>query len=237
MQQHRNAYRSMGSMGLNGWKSTVLKGARILMQHPQLIVALGLVLAAAPPALATTKGLNQIVTPDIQPVGQLSLSYQQQDQYIGNPAQFQEELGITRNFEIATFQGLAPGQQVLNAELALVQHLPYLLSTGFGNWNTRGSAPQPFIEAGYYLSRNKWMAGMARVGNQTETILGWGYQAHPRALVQIDYQSGPGNSATAGFTYSITPALQVNPAIYYANDAPHHLHPYVVLTWNLQLFK
>jgi len=40
-------------------------------------VAFALALAAAP-AFATTRGLNQIVTPDVQPLGILLVSFQQQ---------------------------------------------------------------------------------------------------------------------------------------------------------------
>jgi hypothetical protein len=52
-------------------------------------------------ALATTKGLSQIVTPDVQPQGDLSLSFQWQGKEIANPYEFQAELGITRSFEVA----------------------------------------------------------------------------------------------------------------------------------------
>ena len=203
----------------------------------RLIVAGILSVCAAQAGRATTKGLNQIVTPDIQPAGLLSVSYQQQDPVIGNPSQAQFELGINRWAEVAVFQGFDPGVQVLNAEFGLVQKAPYLLSTGFSGWNTRGAAMQPFIEAGYYKGLHKLMAGLARSGDQTETILGWGYQMNARLLTQLDYQSGAGNSATAGFTYSITPALSLNPALYLSNNSPHTVHPYAVLTWNIQLFK
>jgi hypothetical protein len=52
-------------------------------------------------ALATTKGLSQIVTPDVQPQGDLSLSFQWQGKEIANPYEFQAELGITRSFEVS----------------------------------------------------------------------------------------------------------------------------------------
>jgi hypothetical protein len=42
---------------------------------------------------ATTKGLSQIVTPDVQPEGGLSLSFQWQSKQIANPYQFQSEWG------------------------------------------------------------------------------------------------------------------------------------------------
>jgi hypothetical protein len=45
-----------------------------------------------PSALATTKGLSQIVTPDLQDEGDLSLSLQIQDKRIANPYELQAEL-------------------------------------------------------------------------------------------------------------------------------------------------
>ena len=43
------------------------------------------VLSSSPSLFATTKGLSQIVTPDLQGEGDLSLSLQIQDERIGNP--------------------------------------------------------------------------------------------------------------------------------------------------------
>ncbi len=43
-------------------------------------------------ANATTKGLSQIVTPDLQPEGDLSLSGQWQSLHIANPYEAQAEL-------------------------------------------------------------------------------------------------------------------------------------------------
>jgi hypothetical protein len=61
-------------------------------------------------AHATTKGLSQIVTPDLQPEGQSSLSFQAQARGIANPYQLQAEIGITSWLEAAVFQGLSPGE-------------------------------------------------------------------------------------------------------------------------------
>ena len=66
----------------------------------------------------TTKGLNQIVTPDIQPTGMLSLSVQAQHSAIGNDLQAQYELGLSKTFEVAVFQGLKPGIFLLATELS-----------------------------------------------------------------------------------------------------------------------
>src|SRR5438552_1960474 len=84
-------------------------------------------------ALATTKGLNQIVTPDLQPQGDLSLSFQWQGEEIANPYEFQAELGITKWFEVAIFQGLRPQETIFGCEVGVVQKYPWLLTTGFVN--------------------------------------------------------------------------------------------------------
>ncbi|MBV9849063.1 MAG: hypothetical protein JO250_05165 [Armatimonadetes bacterium] len=201
------------------------------------------------PAGATTKGLNQIVTPDIQPKGVLSLSFQQQDPNIGNRYQVQLELGITQRFEMALFEGFSPQETFLNAEYGLVQQKHFLLSTGFANYTSMGSSPQPYLEAGYLRGNTTLMAGAAYVivqsmgvggsvrdYHQTQAILGAAYRAHPRLLLQLDYQGGSGNFATAGFTYNITPQLQFNPAVYVANATGHAVYGYAVLTWNIQSF-
>lgn len=202
------------------------------------------------PARATTKGLNQIVTPDVQPLGVLSLSVQQQDPNISNRYEVQAELGLTRRLEVAIFQGTSPPEQIANAEYSLVQKDPYLLSAGFFNWSTKGSAPQPYVEGGYYKGNVQAMLGLARVitehldaagliqnQHQFQSILGLGYRIHPRVLLQLDYQAGSANSTTAGFTYNLTPQLQFNPAVYVSNAASHKVWGYAVLTWNVDVFS
>jgi hypothetical protein len=200
-------------------------------------------------ALATTKGLNQIVTPDVQPFGILSLSVQQQDPNIANRYEVQAELGLTNRLEVAIFQGYSPPEQVVNAEYSLFQKNPYLLSVGFFNWTTQGSAPQPYLEGGYYKGNVQAMIGVARVisqqadvaglvqnQHQYQAILGLGYRVHPRVLLQLDYQSGSANSVTAGLTYNISPQLQFNPAVYVSNATAHKVWGYAVLTWNIGVF-
>ncbi|HMG04528.1 MAG TPA: hypothetical protein VK581_03655, partial [Chthoniobacterales bacterium] len=54
--------------------------------------AVVLAMPSAPSARATTKGLSQIVTPDVQSAGDLSLSFQAQSMMIANPYQLQAEL-------------------------------------------------------------------------------------------------------------------------------------------------
>ena len=208
----------------------------------------------AVPALATTKGLNQIVTPDVMPEGILSLSAQQQDPNIADRYEVQLELGVTRRFEVAIFQGYSPPSQIANVEYSLYQKGDplkgqTLLSTGFFNWSSKGSAPQPYLEGGYYAGSVEAMLGIARVVTQTpdvaghfqdehqyQSILGLGYRIHPRILLQLDYQAGSANSATAGFTYNVSPQLQFNPAVYVSNGTGHKVWGYAVLTWNVNVF-
>lgn len=195
---------------------------------------------------ATTKGLNQIVTPDVQPDGVLSVSLQQTDPNITNRYEAQLELGLTDRFEIAAFQGFSPDEQILNAEYGIIQGKEFLLSTGFANYSTKGVAPQTYLEAGYQHGRSYAMAGAIQVvvqetggenaggyQHQTQSIFGYAYHVNPRLLLQLDYQSGQANSATAGFTYSITPTLQFNPSVYIANSSRHNALGYAVLTWNI----
>ena len=188
-------------------------------------------------ARATTKGLSQIVTPDLQPEGQLSLSVQAQAREIANPYQLQAELGVSSWFEIAAFQGLSPNEQILGTQVGLIQHGPYLLTTGFINWSTDGTRPQPFLEAGYYTPHDKWMAGSIRVHDKTQALLGWAHDFNDTWRFQLDYQSGRDNYFTVGITCNVTPRLQFNPAIYFSNEHSHSAVGYIVFTYTLPLWK
>jgi hypothetical protein len=206
------------------------------VQKIRLIAGLIVGACALGNAQATTKGLSQIVTPDLQPEGDLSLSFQAQGRDIGNPSELQAELGITSWLEAAVFQGLSPGEQVFNAEVGLVQHGPWLLSSGFINWSTRGSSPQPFLEAGYYTPTDKWMAGPIRVQDRTQLLLGWAHDFNPTWRFQLDYQSGSSNFFTVGFTCNVTDRLQFNPAVYFSNGS-HAAKGYIVFTYTLPVWK
>jgi len=186
-------------------------------------------------AHATTKGLNQIVTPDIQPTGVLSTSLQLQNSAIGNSQQFQYELGLSRNFEVAVFQGLKPGQTVLNWELGLVQSKSFLLSTGMLGMQN-GSKPQPFLEAGYYVDKAFCIAGLQHQDSGNQGVLGLGYQYSPSALITMDYITGQENYLTAGVTFTLTKNLSFNPAVYISNSSPHKSYAYGVLSWNSKLW-
>lgn len=202
------------------------------------LAALLVVLCALPPAaaLATTKGLSQIVTPDLQKEADLSLSAQVTSVQIGNPYQFQLELGVTKQFEVAVFQGLDPGETIFATEIGLIQKEPYLLSVGFINWSTRGQIPQPFIEAGYYLEHAKFIVGAIAVDNRVQAILGVAYDFDKRWRAQLDFQSGAKNFFTAGFTCNVTDNFQFNPAIYFSNDNLRNVSGYVVFTYTLPLW-
>ena len=159
---------------------------------------------------ATTKGLSQIVTPDLQPEGDLSLSLQVQDRQIGNPYQLQAELGLTKWAEVAVFQGFKPNEEIIGTEFGILRTEPCLLSIGFINWSPRS--------------------------HKNEAILGYAYDFNKQWRVQVDFQSGRENSSTLGFTWNISPDFQVNPALYVRNDSRHDLLGYVVFTYTCHLW-
>ena len=195
-------------------------------------------LAAAQISFATTKGLSQIVTPDLQPEGDFSLSFQAQSERIGNPYELQAELGLTKWAEIAVFKGFQPNELIFGTELGLIQHEPYLLSVGFVNWSPHSHVdPQPFIEAGYYTEHHKFIAGATHVGYRNEAIVGYAYDFNETWRAQVDFQSGSGNSSTIGVTCNLTRDFQVNPAIYVTNDSPHRVLGYVVFTYTFHLWR
>ena len=194
-------------------------------------------LATAHASFATTKGLSQIVTPDLQPEGDLSLSFQAQSERIANPYELQAEMGLTKWAEVAVFRGFQPNELIFGTELGLIQHEPYLLSIGFVNWSPHSHVdPQPFIEAGYYTEHNKMIIGATHVDYRNEAIVGYAYDFNETWRAQVDFQSGSGNSSTIGFTCNVTRDFQVNPAIYVTNDSPHHVLGYVVFTYTFHLW-
>jgi hypothetical protein len=204
----------------------------------RLFVFLVLSISATGPLFATTKGLSEIITPDLQPEGDLSLSFQAQDKLIGNPYQFQTELGLTRWAEVAVFKGFRPNELIFGTELGILTTEPWLLSTGFANWSPHSHVdPQPYLEGGYYTEHQKFIAGAIHAGYRHEVILGYAYDFNKQWRAQVDFQSGSGNSTAFGFTWNITPNFQTNPAIYITNDSPHKLLGYVVFTYTFHLWK
>lgn len=201
------------------------------------LVLFFLLFALSPCAHATTKGLSQIVTPDLQPEGDLSLSLQIQDARIANPYEVQAEIGVTKWAEVAIFQGLKPEEQIIGTEIGLLRTEPYLLSVGFVNWSPRsGVDPQPYIEAGYYTEHHKVIAGAIHAGYKNEAILGYAYDFNKQWRAQVDFQSGRENSTTIGFTWNVTPDFQMNPAIYFSNYNPERVKLYVVFTYTFHLW-
>jgi hypothetical protein len=191
----------------------------------------------APCVMATTKGLSQIVTPDLQPNGDLSLSLQIQDERIANPYQLQAELGLTRWAEVAVFRGFQPDEWIFGTEIGLLTKEPFLLSTGFVNWSPHLDVdPQPYIEAGYYTEHHKVIVGAIHADYKNEAILGYAYDFNERWRLQVDWQSGSENSSTIGFTCNVTPDFQFNPALYVNNGPKHDLFGYIVFTYTFHLW-
>jgi hypothetical protein len=192
-----------------------------------------LLLCAAQPALATTKGLSQIVTPDLQDNGTVSFSAQWQARRIANPYELQAEVGLTNWFEGAVFQGMSPGEQIFGALAGLVNNGPWLLTGGFINWSTRGGGAQPLLEGGYYTEHDKFMGGPIVVDDKAQAMAGWAHDFNPTWRVQVDWQSGTANWWTLGFTHNVTPNFQYNPAIYFSNSDSHNIVGYFVATYTL----
>src|SRR5947208_7147197 len=95
-----------------------------------IVVMMFAILVNMPSSFATTKGLSQIVTPDLEPEGDFSLSFQLQDKRIANPYQLQGELGLTQWTEVAVFRGFQPDECILGTEIGLLRKDRYLLSIG-----------------------------------------------------------------------------------------------------------
>lgn len=194
------------------------------------------VFCIALPCFATTKGLSQIVTPDLQAPGDLSLSLQGQSRSIANPYELQAELGITSFFEAAIFEGLSPGETIFAAEASILRSGPHLVSAGFINLSTRGGPLQPFLEWGYYTEHHKIIVGGIYAAHQLELVLGWAYDFDPHWRAQVDFQSGTDNFSTLGFTYTLNDRFQFNPALYLSNASSHVVAGYLVLTYTLPLW-
>jgi hypothetical protein len=214
----------------------------ILMRTPiPLKAGVILILLAAlwltPSAHATIVGLNQIVTPEIQPTGVLMLSAQAQHSTIGNSQEIQFELGITPRFEVAWFQGLKPNEGFFSTEFNLVQKDGHLLTAGLINWSTRGGDAQPVLEYGYYTDKDRFVAGAIYANREAELLLGYKRLLSDKIALATDFQSGSANSLTFGVVYNFTPDLSINPAIYWTNSHPHHFLGYVVLSWNITVWK
>jgi hypothetical protein len=202
-----------------------------------IVVTIFAIFTNVSPSFATTKGLSQIVTPDLQPVGDLSLSLQIQDKRIANPYELQAELGLTKWAEVAVFRGFQPDDWIFATEIGLLTKEPFLLSVGFVNWSPHLNVdPQPYIEAGYCTEHNKVFVGGIHAGYKNEAILGYAYDFNERWRVQVDFQSGSENSSTIGFTCNVTRDFQFNPALYVNNGPNHDLFGYIVFTYTFHVW-
>jgi len=202
-----------------------------------VIVVMTVLLLTSSSSFATTKGLSQIVTPDLQGEGDLSLSLQIQDKRIANPYELQAELGLTKWAEVAVFRGFQPDEWILGTEIGLLTKKPFLLSVGFVNWSPHLNVdPQPYIEAGYYTEHHKVIVGAIHAGYKNEAILGYAYDFNKTWRVQVDFQSGSENSSTIGFTCNVTRDFQFNPALYVSNGPKHDLFGYIVFTYTFHLW-
>jgi hypothetical protein len=214
-----------------------LSGNTVRLFFIIIVVTIFAMLASGPRSFATTKGLSQIVTPDLEPQGDFSLSFQIQDKRIANPYQLQAELGLTDWAEVAVFRGFQPDEWIFGTEIGLLRKEPYLLSIGFINWSPHlDEDPQPFIEAGYWGEHNKVCAGFIHAGHKNEAILGYAYDFNERWRLQVDWQSGSENSSTIGFTCNVTPDFQFNPALYFSNDDLSRVFGYIVFTYTFHLW-
>jgi hypothetical protein len=203
-----------------------------------LVLVVGAFVWPSCSAQATTKGLSQILTPDLQLPGELSLSAQVQSLHIANPYELQAEMGLTRWAEVAVFKGFKPNEVILGTEIGLLTTEPWLLSTGFVNWSPHSHVdPQPFIEAGYYTEHEKVIVGAIHAGYKNEAILGYAHDFNKTWRAQIDFQSGSENSSTLGITCNITRDLQLNPAIYFPNYHPERILGYIVFTYTFHLWR
>jgi hypothetical protein len=208
-----------------------------LISRVKIIAMMIAILWTAPSTFATTKGLSQIVTPDLQAPGDLSLSLQIQDKRIANPYELQAELGLTKWAEVAVFRGFQPDDWIFGTEIGLLTKEPFLLSVGFVNWSPHLNVdPQPFIEAGYYTEHHKVIVGAIHAGYKNEAILGYAYDFNERWRVQFDWQSGSENSSTIGFTCNVTRDFQFNPALYFSNDDLSRVMGYIVFTYTFHLW-
>lgn len=195
------------------------------------------VLLAPVSSYATTKGLSQIVTPDLQPAGDLSLSFQAQSLHIANPYELQAEMGLTNWAEFAVFKGFRPNELIFATEVGLLTKEPFLLSTGFINWSPHSSVdPQPYLEGGYYTEHDKMIAGIIHAAYHAEAILGYAHDFNKTWRAQVDFQTGSENSSTLGVTCNLTRDLQVNPAIYFPNYHPDRILGYIVFTYTFHLW-
>jgi hypothetical protein len=194
----------------------------------RLLLTIAVWIALLSSARATTKGLSQIVTPDLQGPGDLSLSFQAQSERIANPYELQAEMGLTSWGEFAVFRGFKPDEWIFGTEFGLLTKEPYLLSVGFVNWSPHLDVdPQPYIEAGYAI----------HASYKNEAILGYAYDFNQTWRVQVDFQSGAETHPRSALPATSPVTCKMNPALYINNGPRHDLFGYIVFTYTFHLWN
>lgn len=178
-------------------------------------------------AFADTKGLNQVVTPSITPLGILTTSFQLQHQYIGDVSTLQFEFGVFKGTEMTVWQSQQKDTFTLAEETQIYAKKGFQLSGGTFYFDNQFL---PFIVGGYRKGPYFAEIGAQDVQNIKELILGTSYDFNSTTSFLGDFISGPGNSLTFGLNININKRLSCNPALYYGNDN-HKLFPYFVVTY------
>jgi hypothetical protein len=193
------------------------------------------VVFACTSARATIVGLNQIVTPDIQPEGLLSVNFQVEHPALGDSRQILLDLGINKSLEFTYFGGITTGHNAVGAQVALVQKKYFVLSAGTLGLETIAK-PQPFLEGGYYFKNGFVVAGIQEQNSDFYGVYGISHRLTPKIQISSDYISGPTHYATLGVVLELTPHLYFNPAIFISNAAPHRAYGYGVLSWDIKVW-
>jgi hypothetical protein len=177
------------------------------------------------------------MTPDLQPVGLLSLNYQQEHPALGSPCLMQAEIGVTRYLDVNFTHDFTLRDWSVGVMTGL-QSGPHLFAAGVANWGWGPGAgrPQPFFEYGYSSGPHHAEVGEIWVKGRGETLLGYAYDATPDLQLLADWQSGADNYSTLGVSYAFTPSLSLSPALWHENAAPHRTFPIAILTWSVQVF-
>lgn len=199
------------------------------------VLFVSLMASSCAPAWATITGLNQIPTPDVQPVGLLSVGLQDENRAIQSPRQVQLELGLTDSFAIAVYQGASPVKTVLNAQVSLCRCERFLVSAGVLGTD-RSTTYLPFVEAGYDVGDAQFIAGVLRQDAGHVGFLGVSYEVNSRFSVIADYIGESSSFSSVGVVCQITPTLSFNPAIYISNTTLGRCHGYASLTWDVRVW-
>jgi hypothetical protein len=139
--------------------------------------------------------------------------------------------------DIDITQGFKPKETSLGCELGLVHKGPWLLSTGFINWSTNGERPQPFLEAGYYSTHLKLIAGSIEVHNRFFELVGLEYDFSEHWKLLVDYLSGKDNFTTAGLVWGVTDNFEIDTSIFFSNRNFRNLAGAVTFSYTFPLWR